>query len=78
MCYAHRSPPTYTGHWFVRSIDARRDGTLEFGRRRTRAWGFDVETIVYYTSHEAISDVASGLNFKRKGLRKLLDICTSG
>ena len=31
-----------------------------------------------YPEHEVISDVASGLNFRRKGFRKLLERCMSG
>jgi predicted site-specific integrase-resolvase len=31
-----------------------------------------------YTSYESISDVASGINFKRKGLSTILDACLQG
>jgi predicted site-specific integrase-resolvase len=31
-----------------------------------------------YPDHDVLSDVASGLNFKRKGFRKLLERCMSG
>jgi predicted site-specific integrase-resolvase len=31
-----------------------------------------------YTSYKFVSDVASGINFKRKGLSTILDLCLQG
>lgn len=31
-----------------------------------------------YPDHQVVTDIGSGLNFKRKGLQRLLDRCTSG
>jgi putative resolvase len=66
---SHECPPEKIGVIYARVSTKKQSKFLENQIDRLKA---------KYPDHEVFSDIASGLNFKRKGLRKVLDRCIAG